>query len=109
MNWLYLFIAIVAEVIATSLLKATEGFTRLGPSCIVLVVYIIAFYFLSLTLRTVPISIAYALWSSIGVVLIALFAWLFYHQTLDTAGIIGIVFIIIGVLIINLFSKSILH
>lgn len=109
MHWLYLIIAILAEVLATSFLKATEGFTRLGPSCVVVTGYIIAFYFLSLSLRIFPVGIAYALWSSIGTVLIALFAWLFYRQTLDTASIIGIAFIVIGVIIINLFSKSISH
>ena len=107
MNWLYLLIAITAEVIATSTLKATEGFTRIIPSIMVVMSYGVAFYFLSLTLRTIPIGIAYALWSGIGIILIALMGWLIYKQTLDIAGIIGIGFILVGVVILNLFSKSI--
>jgi small multidrug resistance pump len=109
MNWLYLLIAITAEVIATSTLKATEGFTRIIPSIMVVMSYGVAFYFLSLTLRTIPIGIAYALWSGIGIILIALMGWLIYKQTLDIAGIIGIGFILVGVVILNLFSKSIPH
>ncbi|WP_373973785.1 multidrug efflux SMR transporter [Chitinibacter sp. SCUT-21] len=109
MNWLYLLIAIVAEVIATSALKATAGFTRLLPSLAVVVGYGTAFYFLSLTLRSIPLGIAYALWSGIGIVLVSVVGWLVYRQNLDIAAIIGIALIISGVLVINLFSKSAVH
>jgi len=109
MHWIYLALAITAEVIATSVLKSTDGFTRLIPSAIVVAGYMFAFYFLSLTLRTLPVSIAYALWSGFGVILIAIVGWLVYKQSLDLAGIIGISFIIVGVIILNLFSKTIPH
>lgn len=102
-NWVALSIAIVAEVIATSSLKASEGFTRLWPSIIVVVGYGAAFYFLSLTLRAIPVGIAYAVWSGAGIVLVTLFAWLAYDQRLDLPGVLGIV---AGVAILNLFSKS---
>lgn len=109
MNWLYLIVAIIAEVIATSALKATAGFTRLIPSLLVIVGYGTAFYFLSLTLRSIPLGIAYALWSGIGIVLVSIVGWLLYRQHLDSAAIIGIALIISGVLVINLFSKSAGH
>jgi small multidrug resistance pump len=109
MNWLYLMVAIIAEVIATSALKATAGFTRLIPSLLVIVGYGTAFYFLSLTLRSIPLGIAYALWSGIGIVLVSIVGWLLYRQHLDLPAIIGIALIISGVLVINLFSKSAGH
>jgi small multidrug resistance pump len=107
MNWLYLGIAIVAEVIATSALKSAEGFTRLAPSLVVLVGYITAFYFLSLTLRTIPVGLAYAIWSGVGIVLIALIGWLVLGQALDIPALIGIGLIIAGVIVINGFSRSV--
>ena len=109
MNWLYLGIAIVAEVIATSALKSAEGFTRLGPSLVVLVGYVIAFYFLSLTLKTIPVGLAYAIWSGVGIVLIALIGWLVLGQPLDIPALIGLGLIITGVIVINGFSKSVAH
>jgi len=109
MQWLYLLIAIVGEVVGTSTLKATEGFTRPLPSLIVIIVYAIAFYFLSLPLRTIPVGIAYALWGGIGIVLITFTGWIFYKQPLDLAAIIGIGCILLGVIVINLFSKTIPH
>ncbi|QDL54492.1 DMT family transporter [Rhodoferax aquaticus] len=105
MNWFYLAAAIVFEVIATSALKATEGFTRLWPSSMVVVGYGLAFYFLSLTLRQTPIGVAYAIWSGVGVVLVSIAGWVLYQQRLDAAAVIGIAFIITGVLVLNLFSK----
>lgn len=108
-QWVILAAAIVSEVIATSCLKATEGFTRLWPSIIVVVGYVLAFYFLSLTLRTIPVGVAYAIWSGVGVVLIALSGWLFLGQTLDIAAVIGLVLIVAGVVVINMFSRSISH
>lgn len=109
MQWVYLGIAIVAEVIATSALKAAEGFTRLWPSLIVVIGYGIAFLFLSLTLRTMPIGIAYAVWSGTGVALITLIAWLFFGQALDGAALLGLGLIVAGVVVLNVFSKSVSH
>ncbi|MCB5175483.1 DMT family transporter [Microvirga lenta] len=109
MNYVYLFAAIICEVIATSALKAAEGFTRLGPSVIVILGYGLAFYCLSLTLRTIPVGIAYALWSGIGIVLIALAGWVFYRQPLDGPAILGMALIVAGVLVINLFSRTAGH
>jgi small multidrug resistance pump len=108
-QWIFLSVAIVSEVIATSALKATGEFTRLWPSVIVVIGYLTAFYFLTLTLRTVPIGIAYAIWSGVGVALIALVGWLFYKQTLDTPAFIGIALIVAGVMVLNVFSKAVPH
>jgi small multidrug resistance pump len=104
MQWLYLSIAILAEVIATSSLKAAEGFTRLIPSLIVVFGYGTAFYFLSLTLRTMQVGTAYAIWSGVGTVIISLVAWLFYNQKLDAPSILGMALIISGVIIIKFLS-----
>jgi small multidrug resistance pump len=109
MPWLYLGTAIVAEVIATSVLKASEGFTRLIPTLVVLIGYATAFYFLSLTLRTMPLGIAYAVWSAVGIALVSVIGRLLYKQSLDIPAIIGIGFIVAGVVIINGFSKSVAH
>lgn len=109
MNYAYLLAAILCEVIATSALKAAEGFTRLGPSLIVVIGYGLAFYCLSLTLRTIPVGIAYALWSGIGIVLIALAGWILYRQPLDLPAIVGMALIVAGVLVINLFSRTAGH
>jgi len=108
-SYLHLAIAIVAEVIATSALKASEGFSRLGPSLVVVAGYGTAFYFLSLTLRTIPVGIAYAIWSGAGIVLIAAAGWVFYRQALDLPAIIGLALIIAGALVVNLFSKTAGH
>jgi small multidrug resistance pump len=109
MKWVYLLLAIIAEVIATSALKASEGFTKLLPSLIVMIGYSISFYFLSLTLKSIPVGIAYAIWSGVGITFISLIGYFYYKQTLDLPAIVGILFIVTGVLIINLFSKSISH
>lgn len=109
LNWLYLAVAIVAEVAATSFLKSSEGFTRLGPSFAVLVGYGVAFYLLSLTLRTIPVGVAYAIWSGVGVVLVTLVAWLLFGQRLDIPAILGIGLIVSGVIVLNLFSKATGH
>ncbi len=108
-SYLYLGIAIVAEVIATSALKSSESFTRLWPSLLTLAGYALAFYFLSLTLRSIPVGIAYALWSGVGIVLISLLGWWVHKQTLDLPALLGLGLIIAGVLVINLFSKSVSH
>ena len=109
MNWLYLTIAIVSEVVATSALKATAGFTQWAPSLLVVAGYASAFYFLSLTLRTMSIGIVYAVWSGAGVALISLVGWAVYRQSLDTAALIGIALIVAGVIVLNLFSKAAAH
>jgi small multidrug resistance pump len=106
MQWLYLSIAILAEVIATSSLKAAEGFTRLIPSFIVVFGYGTAFYFLSLTLRTMQVGTAYAIWSGVGTVLVSLIAWILFNQKLDAAAIAGITLIIAGVVIIKFLSQQ---
>ena len=105
-NWLILFIAIVAEVIATSALKSSEGFTKPITSIVVVLGYMIAFYCLSLTLKTIPVGIAYAVWSGVGIVLITTVAWFVFDQKLDVWGIIGIALIMSGVLVLNLLSKT---
>lgn len=104
MGYGYLLAAIVMEVIATSGLKAAQGFTVLLPSLVVVVGYAAAFYFLSLSLKTIPIGAAYAIWSGAGVVLISLIGWLLYHQKLDLPTIIGMAMIVGGVAVIRLFS-----
>ncbi|MCY7312701.1 MAG: multidrug efflux SMR transporter [Pseudoxanthomonas sp.] len=108
-GYLYLGIAIVAEVIATSALKASDGFTRLGPSIVVAVGYAMAIYFLSLVLRTVPVGVAYAVWSGLGIVLIAGIGWVVLKQPLDLAAMLGISLILMGVMVIQLFSKAAAH
>ena len=107
--WIYLAIAIVAEVIGTSALKAAAGFTRPGPSAVVVAAYGLSFYFLSLTLQTVPVGITYAIWSGVGIVLITVIAWLMYGQTLDLPAFIGLGLIIAGVVVLNVFSKTVPH
>lgn len=108
-NWIILFIAIAAEVIATSALKSSEGFTKPVASIVVVVGYVIAFYCLSLTLKTIPVGIAYAIWSGVGIVLITTVAWFVFDQKLDVWGIVGIILIMSGVLILNLLSKTSSH
>lgn len=105
----YLIIAILGEVLATSALKAADGFTKPLPSVIVVVGYSVAFYFLSLTLKTIPVGITYAYWSGIGIVLVSLIGWLWYGQKLDLPALAGMAFILVGVIIMNLFSKSVVH
>ncbi|MBB4052566.1 small multidrug resistance pump [Devosia subaequoris] len=108
-NYAFLAIAIVAEVIGTSALKASEGFSNLLPSILVVVGYGVAFYCLSMTLRTLPVGIAYAVWSGAGIVLVSLLGWMLYGQKLDLWAMLGIGLIIAGVLILNLLSKSTVH
>jgi small multidrug resistance pump len=109
MNWLFLAIAIVSEVTATSALKASHGFTRLLPSVAVVLGYGLAFYFLSLVIRTIPIGVTYAVWSGVGIVLVAIIGWLIYGQKLDLPAAIGMALIIAGIVILNLFSKMSPH
>lgn len=107
MSYLYLAIAIAAEVVGTSALKASHGFTRLVPSLVVVAGYGVAFYCLSLALRTIPVGIAYAVWSGAGVVLITVIGWLVYRQPLDGPAVLGIALILAGVVVIQLFSTSV--
>ena len=109
MNILFLIIAIVAEVAGTTALKASDGFTRLVPSVAVVLSYGVAFFFLSLTLRSMPVGIAYAIWSGLGIVLISAAAYVFYRQSLDVPALIGIALIMAGVVTVNLFSNSAGH
>ena len=109
LTYLYLAVAIVAEVIATSFLKSSDGFTKWLPSVITVLGYSISFTFLSLTLRVMPIGVAYAIWAGAGVVLIATVGWLWHGQALDAPALIGLGLIISGVVVVNLFSKTVSH
>lgn len=106
MGYLYLAIAIVAEVIGTSALKASEEFTKVVPSALVIIGYGVSFYFLSLVLKTIPIGIAYAIWAGLGIVLIAVVGIIFFKQIPDTAALIGMSLIILGVVVIHIYSKT---
>ena len=105
--WALLAGAIASEVIATSALKASDSFTKLWPSLVVVIGYAAAFYLLSLTLRVIPLGIAYAVWSGVGVVLITAVGWLAFGQKLDVPAILGIGLIVAGVVVLNVFSKSV--
>ena len=105
----YLGIAIIGEVIATSFLRASAGFTQLVPTIVVVVGYGVTFYFFSLALQTIPVGIGYAIWSGIGIVLVSIIAYFAYGQSLDMPALIGIGLILAGVLVINLFSQSSAH
>lgn len=107
--WLFLSVAIVSEVVATSALKASGGFARLWPSVVVIVGYGVAFYCLALALERIPVGVAYAIWSGAGICLIALVAWRLYGQALDGPAMAGIVLITAGVLVLTLLSKSVAH
>lgn len=109
MGWVYLAVAILAEVVATSALKAAEGFTKPLPSAVTVVGYAVAFFFLSLTLRSIPVGVAYAVWSGVGIVLVSGVAWVLYGQRLDAPALAGMALIVAGVLVLNLFSRSAPH
>ena len=109
MAYVYLGIAIIAEVIATSALKASEEFTKLLPSVTVIVGYAAAFYFLTLVLRTIPVGIAYGIWAGLGIVLITIVGALVFRQIPDLPAIIGMGLIVTGVVIVNVFSKTVSH
>jgi small multidrug resistance pump len=108
-TYLLLFLAIVAEVVATSALKAAENFTRPIPSLLVVAGYGVAFTCLSMTLKTLPLGVAYAIWSGVGTALVAVVGWLVYKQQLDLPAVVGISLIIIGTIVLNLFSKVAAH
>ncbi len=107
--YLWLAVAIIAEVIGTSALRASEGFTRLGPALVVVAGYGLAFYCLSLTLKTMPVGIVYAIWSGVGIVLITLVAIVLYRQVPDLAAVAGLSLIVAGVVVLNLFSNMQAH
>jgi small multidrug resistance pump len=107
MPFAYLALAILAEVVGTSALKASNGFTVWAPSAVVIVAYSVSFYFLSLALRTIPVGVAYAIWSGVGIVLISTIGWVAFRQRLDAAALAGIGLIIAGVAVIHLFSSTV--
>jgi small multidrug resistance pump len=107
MTYLYLAIAIIAEVTATSALKASEEFSKLVPSFIVVIGYAIAFYFMTLVLRVMPVGVTYAIWSGLGIVLVTIVGFLLYDQTPDIPAILGMGLIISGVVVMHIFSKTI--
>ncbi|HSH54175.1 MAG TPA: SMR family transporter [Methylotenera sp.] len=107
--WLALAIAIVGEVTATTALKASNEFTKLWPSLIVVAGYGLAFYFMAISLRVLPVGIMYAIWAGLGIVLISIIGWFVYKQTLDAPALIGMGLIVAGVVVINVFSKSVSH
>jgi small multidrug resistance pump len=109
MGYVYLTFAIIAEVVGTSALKASEEFTKPGPTFLVVAGYGIAFYMLTFVLRTIPVGIAYAMWSGLGIALISVIGVVLFQQSLDWPAIAGIVLIISGVAVIHLFSKAIAH
>ena len=108
-KWIYLTLAIFSEVMATASLKSTEGFTKFWPSVIVLVGYCAAFYFLSMTLDTIPIGVAYAIWSGVGIAAITIVSIFVLDQKIDAAGFVGIGLIVVGVIVLRLFSQSALE
>jgi len=108
-NLFFLGIAIIFEIIATSALKKSEQFTQIIPSIITIVGYFAAFYFLSFAIRTIPVGIAYAIWSGVGIVLITIIGAVFFKQIPDLPAIIGLALIMIGVVVINVFSKTTAH
>ncbi len=108
-NWIFLAIAIFGEVVATSALKSSNGFTKLVPSVVVVAGYGLAFYFLSLALKSIPVGIAYAVWAGLGIVLVAAIAWIFHGQKLDLWAFFGMGLIVSGVAILNLLSKVSAH
>ena len=108
-NYFYLVIAVIFEVIATTALKQTDGFTRLAPSLVSIGGYALAFYFLSLPLRTMPVGIVYALWCGAGIIFITAIGWVWFRQALDLPALAGMGLIMAGVIVINLYSKTVVH
>ncbi|MFK3978484.1 MULTISPECIES: multidrug efflux SMR transporter [Shewanella] len=108
-SWIFLSVAILTEVVATSALKASDGFSKLAPSIVVVVGYVLSFYFLSLALKSIPVGVAYATWAGLGIVLITLIAWVMYGQKLDLGALVGMTFILVGVVVMNLFSNVTPH
>jgi small multidrug resistance pump len=109
MKWVYLSLAIMSEVMASAALRASDGFSRPGPTLALILGYGVSFFFLSLTLKTIPMGIAYAVWSGAGVFLICMIGWLIFGQALDLPAIIGLALIVTGVIVLNVYSKSVAH
>jgi small multidrug resistance pump len=107
MHWLYLGAAILFETIGTTALKASDGMTRLAPAVVVVVAYALSFWLLALVLRVLPVGVAYAIWSGVGICLIAAIGWVVFGQKLDAPALIGMGMIIAGIVIINLFSAKV--
>ena len=108
-HYFYLFLAVTAETVGTSALQASQQFTRFWPSLIVVVAYGLAFYLLGLTLRYMPVGVAYAIWSGLGIVLIAVIGYAVFGQKLDLPALLGMSLILAGIVVINLFSKTATH
>ena len=108
-HYIYLFFAIVAETIGTTALQASNQFTRLWPSVLVIVAYALSFYLLTWALKAMPVGIVYAIWSGLGIVLIAAMGWAVFGQKLDLPALLGLILIIVGILIMHLFSNSTTH
>ncbi|MGE0082167.1 MAG: multidrug efflux SMR transporter [Thiohalomonadaceae bacterium] len=109
MGWFYLAVAIVSEVIATSAMKSADGFTRVGPTALVFIGYIISFYFFSLSLRTIPVGVMYAVWSGVGIMLMSLIGIFYFRQVMDLAAMVGIAFILVGLGVLTLGSRTIVE
>lgn len=109
MHWLYLGVAILFETIGTTALKASDGMTRLAPAVLVVLAYAVSFWLLALVLRVIPVGVAYAIWSGLGICLIAAIGWIVFGQRLDAPALLGLGMIIAGIAVINLFSKSVGH
>ncbi|HMU98859.1 MAG TPA: multidrug efflux SMR transporter [Chitinophagales bacterium] len=109
MGYVYLALAIILEVLGSSLIKVSDGFTKIIPTSIMLIAYVTCFYFLSLTLKTIPLGIAYAIWGGLGIVLTAIISVVIFKQNLDLPAILGIALIVSGVFIMNFFSKTNAH
>ena len=109
MDYILLALAIVSEVTGSTFLVKSEGFTQLVPSILVVVFYVISFYLLSQVIKTIPLGVAYAIWGGVGIVLTALIGFLIFRQSLDLAALIGIALIIGGVIVMNIFSKTVGH
>ena len=108
-NYVFLTLAIIAETVATTALKMTEQFTRLWPSVVVVIGYATAFYFLSFALRSIPVGVACAVWSAVGIVLVTVAGMVMFKQTPDLPAVIGLSLIVAGVVVVNLFSKMSAH
>ncbi|MEK0163468.1 SMR family transporter [Phaeobacter sp. JH20_36] len=109
LHYLYLVLAVAAETIGTTALQASQQFTRLGPSLLVVVGYGLAFYLMALTLRHMPVGIVYAIWSGLGIFLIAIIGWVVFGQRLDLPAVLGLLLILAGILVIHLFSSTTGH
>jgi len=108
-HYIYLLIAVITETIGTAAMQASDQFTRFWPSVLVVVAYGLSFYLMSMTLKYMPVSIVYAIWSGLGIVFIGIIGWLVFQQSLDFAAVLGMGLIIAGVVVINLFSNSATH